>query len=219
MKQQIKDIAKIILGVENTDLILRKKLGIPLKETRRLKKNDPAQQDSILFQKKIEITDPFWYLHSLTEIFLQETYKFQSGVKDPLIIDCGANIGLSIIFFKKLYPESRIIAFEPDYGIVKKMENNLAIFGYEDICTLNKAVWIEETTMRFATAGSLGGSLDIIPSRSFDRNVIKKVPSVRLRDFLSEMPEFLKIDIEGAEFEVLKDCADKLRNVKNIFVE
>ena len=37
----------------------------------------------------------------------------------------------------------------------------------------------------------------------------KTVPCVRLRDLLNEEIDFLKIDIEGAEYEVLKDCADE----------
>jgi FkbM family methyltransferase len=41
----------------------------------------------------------------------------------PYIIDAGANIGLSIIYFKKKYPNSKIVAFEPDkliFNILKK---------------------------------------------------------------------------------------------------
>ena len=45
------------------------------------------------------------------------------------------------------------------------------------------------------------------------------VRCVRLNDLLNEEIDFLKIDIEGAELPVLKDCSDNLKNVKNLFVE
>ena len=47
----------------------------------------------------------------------------------------------------------------------------------------------------------------------------KIVKCVRLKDLLNEEIDFLKIDIEGAELAVLKDCSDNLKNVKNLFVE
>jgi hypothetical protein len=40
-----------------------------------------------------------------------------------------------------------------------------------------------------------------------------------LRDLLDSPVDFLKIDIEGAEYAVLKDCRDRLQNVRNLFVE
>lgn len=46
-----------------------------------------------------------------------------------------------------------------------------------------------------------------------------RVAAVRLRDFLSEPCDLLKIDIEGAEVDVLNDCAGFLGNVAKVFVE
>lgn len=48
---------------------------------------------------------------------------------------------------------------------------------------------------------------------------IYKVPTVRLRDYLKQSVDFLKIDIEGAETQVIQDCSDLLANVKNVFIE
>src|SRR5699024_1771569 len=47
----------------------------------------------------------------------------------------------------------------------------------------------------------------------------QKTKAVRLRDFLNRQIDFLKIDIEGAEYEVLKDIKDHLDKVKKLFVE
>ena len=45
------------------------------------------------------------------------------------------------------------------------------------------------------------------------------VPSVRLRDWLAEPIDLLKLDIEGAELAVLEDCRDRLCNVRAMCVE
>lgn len=46
-----------------------------------------------------------------------------------------------------------------------------------------------------------------------------EVQTLRLKDLLSEKIDFLKIDIEGPEYDILKDCGESLNNVENIFVE
>ena len=43
--------------------------------------------------------------------------------------------------------------------------------------------------------------------------------SIRLKNILARKIDFLKIDIEGAETEVVEDCAKNLTMVKNVFVE
>ncbi len=56
------------------------------------------------------------------EIFLKNTYECQFG-KQPLIIDGGANIGMAVLYFKRNYPDARIIAFEPNpsgFELLKK---------------------------------------------------------------------------------------------------
>jgi hypothetical protein len=79
---------------------------------------------------------------------------------------------------------------------------------------INKAVWINNKEVSFMASGGVGGH---IGGEEADKT--KAVSAIRLRDLLEDSIDFLKIDIEGAEYEVLKDCADKLVNVKNLFVE
>jgi hypothetical protein len=55
--------------------------------------------------------DALSYLYN--EIFIDNEYYFTAENENPYIIDCGSNIGMSIFDFKMLYPNSRILAFEP----------------------------------------------------------------------------------------------------------
>lgn len=158
---------------------------------------------------------PYWFLHSIQEIFIDEVYKFAPSRKDARIVDCGANIGLSVLYFKRLCPDARVVAFEPDPGVFKILERNVAAFGLSNVQLKNEAVWVENTTLDFESEGALGGRLD--SSESISNRV--SVKAMRLRDLMDEPIDFLKIDIEGAEYAVLGDCADKLENVENLFVE
>jgi FkbM family methyltransferase len=186
------------------------------REWRRLKRKPPNRLlESTLLGKKIYLSDALWYLHTYEEIFAKQIYRFQAATPKPKILDCGANIGLSVIYFKHLYPEAAITAFEPDPGIFALLTKNLASFGYHDISLVSKAVWIDDGILTFAPDGSVGGR---IVGQTNGTGYIE-VPTVRLRDYLDQPIDFLKIDIEGAESEVILDCADLLKNVDALFVE
>lgn len=179
-----------------------------------LKKNSPAKKTSELFGKKITITDSFWYLHSLNELFVEQVYKFNASSPQPRIIDCGSNIGLSIIFFKKMFPNARITGFEPDNDICETAQKNLRQFAIQDVDLQQKAAWINNEPLIFAKLGSLSGH---VVEKESDNTI--SIETVRLKDYLHEKVDFLKIDIEGPEYDILVDCADALHNVENIFVE
>lgn len=183
-------------------------------------RNVPRKTSSTvtLFGSQISFPDGYWFLHSMKEIFVEEVYRFQGRKADPFIIDCGANIGLSVIYFKRLFPKSKIIAFEPDGSIFEMLKKNVGAFNYEDVQLINKGLWKKETSLSFLAEGTLGGRV-IDSSTGSIRPDIISIDTVRLKDYLYEEVDFLKIDIEGAEYEVLLDCADSLKNVHFLFVE
>lgn len=211
IKKRVRNILEYI--IKNLEYRKYKFLGLSHKEFSALKKRS-IKKESILFGKEIKITDSFWYLHSLNELFIDEVYKFTANNNNPKIIDCGSNIGLSIIYFKRMYPESEIIAFEPDNDIFNISKYNLSQFDINDVKLYQKAVWTNEEPLVFAKTGSLGGHI----VRDKAENTIE-IETVRLKDFLYQKIDFLKIDIEGPEYDILKDCGELLKNVENIFVE
>jgi FkbM family methyltransferase len=150
------------------------------------------------------------------EIFEQEIYKFQTTNVRPYIIDAGANIGLSVIYFKKLFPAAIITAFEPDPKVYNTLCDNIKTFGFQDVVCLNKALWDKETVLDFYTEGADAGRVSIAD----DKEKLTRVFTVSLRNYIKDKKvDFLKIDIEGAETTVIKDCGDLLQNVDRLFVE
>jgi FkbM family methyltransferase len=166
-----------------------------------------------LLDRDLLFLDNASFIFMFDEIFTKGVYEFRSNKKSPLIIDCGANIGLSIIYFKTIFPEAEIIAFEPDPEIYNVLTTNAGLL--DNVKFIKAALWNEETTVDFYSEGADSGRVGKIP---VDATIIK-IPTKRLRSYLNREIDFLKMDIEGAEVKVLIDCKEELKNVKNLFVE
>lgn len=165
--------------------------------------------------KPLRYTDAPGLLHSIREIFVEEVYRFQAQSDAPHIIDAGANIGLSVLYFKRLYPNSTVIAYEPDPTIFSALEKNVG--GLKGVELRQAAAWTEDTTLTFYMEGSLAGSTEI---DFIGKQVPVAVKSERLKSELAKRPvDFLKIDIEGAETAVLFDIEEELERVHHLFFE
>ncbi|MDJ1502180.1 FkbM family methyltransferase [Xanthocytophaga agilis] len=165
---------------------------------------------------KFKLADAPTFLGGRSEIFEKGIYEFKASSNQPFIIDCGANIGLSVTYFKKLYPDAYIIAFEPDNIICSILQQNINSFGFNTIQVYQEAIWTENGFIEFQVEGGFSGRIP----KPGDETRLVKVKSRRLKDLLIDKKvDFLKVDIEGAEYEVLMDCKDVLQNVENIFIE
>jgi FkbM family methyltransferase len=168
-----------------------------------------------LFGKPFLFHDSASFLDSYKEIFEHEIYRFNPSSQNQVILDCGANIGLSVLFFAKNYPNHTIIAFEPDDVIFDILSRNVKTFNLTNVQLHKKAVWNKEEVLEFFTDNGMGARVGY----AYENQEPKKVQSVRLKDFLANRIDFLKIDIEGAEYAVLTDCADALHLANKIFFE
>lgn len=160
------------------------------------------------------VSDFISVAYQIKEYFGAERMQFTSTSKQPVIIDCGANVGVSIMYFKKLFPESTMIAFEPDPQICALLKKNIEVNNVKNVAIHELAVWKNNEGIEFGVEGADGGSIFLDGKKV----VIK---TKRLKEVLTSFSEvdFLKLDIEGAELEVLKDCSEELKRVKNLFVE
>ncbi len=187
------------------------------RELRRIDELTSDQDYTVnLFEKPITIFDPKIFLATYNEIFASKVYYFKTDRMDPVVIDCGANIGLAVIYFKQLYPSSKIIAFEPDPTIFNVLSDNIAALNLSDVILHNACVWTQDGQLPFIPDGKEGGR---IAGNGADRTGTTFVESIDFRRFLSGRVDFLKIDIEGAERYIIPHCRDLLRNVDNIVLE
>ena len=196
-----------------------KKIGLNWMQVRALKnpKNTLIKETPFL-NGRISYKNQPEFFHGIEEIFLNEIYQTNFGeVQAPYIIDCGANIGLSVIYFKTTYPKAQILAFEPDAFNFELLSKNVASMKLTGVTLKDQAVWIKADTLQFVSEGSVSSQLQSL-NNSVSTNTTM-VTAVRLKELLTEKVHLLKLDIEGAEYEVMKDIEDKLYLIDNIFLE
>lgn len=161
------------------------------------------------------------------EIFVKKNY-YCNLKKDPVIFDAGANIGLSTLFFKKIYPNSRIVAFEPNPEAYNFLINNLNINNIQNVVVHNIALGNKDGEIEFylssnmATA-DIGASTIKEHVEYFHKNKGKmkiiKVPCKKLSDFIQGKIDLLKLDIEGSESIVISELDKRIKNIANIIME
>ncbi|MDR0567350.1 MAG: FkbM family methyltransferase [Prevotellaceae bacterium] len=166
--------------------------------------------------KKFKFSHAPSFADMAEEIFEQEIYQFKTDSERPYIIDGGANIGLSMAYFAEKFPNAQIIGFEPDKVIFPILKENMEQLDNRNVRIYEKAVWYEDTVLDFYSEQALAGSAMI----DFNNHQNKiKVEAVNFNKFLNRKVDFLKLDIEGAENEVIFKIADNLRFVENMFLE
>ena len=162
------------------------------------------------------IPDMLSFLHSWKEIFVEEIYAC-SLPENPRILDLGANIGLSILFHKRHFPNAQIVAFEADPVIFAYLKRNLAVNNADrEVTLINKAIWDKDEILTFWSEGADGGRIE---TGSADGQV-KQIEAVDVASALAGQEfDFIKMDIEGAEARVLPRCNEFLKHARAVFVE
>jgi FkbM family methyltransferase len=171
-----------------------------------------------LLHYDLEYVDLLTLCPQWNDLFVRETFRVELATETPRILDCGANVGLASLYFKRQYPEARVTAYEADPGIAEVLRGNLSRNGSEDVEVVSAAVWIENGSIEFCCEGADSGTVGAFASGIAGKRV--RVPSVRLKDILANGPvDLLKLDIEGSEETVLNDCAGELQNVRAILLD
>lgn len=158
-------------------------------------------------------------LFTLGEVFHERQYAPAAALPDsPTILDAGANIGLASLWLLAHHPRARIVCFEPEPGNLEYLARNMAPF--------------EGAEIEAAALGRDGGTsvlhLGTHPALHSTHAAIRDGGSVRvtrvalgpyLRQRGIERVDLLKLDVEGAEDEVIEGCDRELRRIDRIVGE
>ena len=111
-----------------------------------------------------------------------------------LIVDGGANIGMFSILANAYFPSSKIICYEPDKKNLEQLEKNLAVNRIRAE-VVPKALWSKETTLFYHADASYTGYVDENP------------PGFAIACVTAHVEDgcWIKLDIEGGEYEVLPE--------------
>ena len=141
----------------------------------------------------------------------EQSLRFVQKAKDSqLFLDLGSHAGYYTLLYKAVNKDGSVYSFEPvedNYIFLKK---HIKLNNFKNIIPFNKAVADTEGVLRFARGNSVGGKLSI----DGDMDVTAVKLSKLIDEGIIQFPDLIKMDIEGAEYEVLKDLEPYLKTQK-----
>jgi FkbM family methyltransferase len=160
-------------------------------------------------------------LYLFREIFVRQTYWFTTEVRRPVILDCGANLGMATFFFKSMFPDAHIHCFEPDPLTFGLLQHNVEANQLSQATLHNVALWNEDTEVPFFFDAQAPGSLLMSTNANRANGDRILVPARRLSSYIEGDIDLLKLDVEGAELRVMEELAasGKILSIKQMIVE
>ena len=173
----------------------------------------------------IYVPDYNTFLAIFRQVFIRDTYYFQTKKSAPEIIDCGGNIGMSVLYFAHLYPRANITVFEPSREVINVLKKNIAMNGLKHVRIIHAAVGAENSDVEIYPRGmaACGNTLISAIANTSTKNTTSpyKVKMLRLSPYIIAPIDLLKLDIEGSEGVVIKDLTElkKLHFIEVILME
>ena len=182
-----------------------------------------AKGDNLLFIAKnnIKIDVPKRLHHEFKEIFMENAYSI--GLKKPIknnatIIDIGANVGFFSLFALSKYPACSVYSYEPIYPNFQQLIKNKELNISEKINCFNKAVcgYNGKIKLNFDNTDSFTTSATIIDNVCKGNGDSIEVSCLTLSEVFKENNlckcDLLKIDCEGAEYDILFNTPEEILN-------
>ncbi len=163
-----------------------------------------------------------------SEIFFRNMYGLKKAPLQPVthVVDCGANIGLSVLYFAWQYPKAHITCFEPNPEALVYLKKNIEDNHLANVTVLPYALGRENKEVAFYVDADALGSSSASATRgnevlADERQKVLMVPMRKLSEYVEQPIDILKVDIEGAEGEVFEELeeAGKLDLVRRMFIE
>jgi FkbM family methyltransferase len=175
----------------------------------------PRTEGVLKFENyEVRYPDPQSIYYEYQDIFLNNIYNFKTEAKNPFIIDAGAFVGMSSLYFKSIYPNAHILCFEPDTKNFNLLNSNIKKNNLSDISTFNVGIGKIKGKIKFYPDGNDGGDMfGVTDSKPIEVDI------VQLSDFIDREVDLLKMNIEGMEGDVFDNIANKLGQIKEIIFE
>lgn len=160
-------------------------------------------------------------LATFKQVLVERHYEFEKPEAPRFIIDAGANIGLASIYFANRYPHARIIAIEPEASNFEMLRKNTE--AYPQISPLQAALWWKNEELFIFDSGHGNHGFRVGADQAKMQKRLGGTPGLTVDAILSstgqEQVDLLKIDIEGAEREVMSASADWIDFVGVLMIE
>jgi len=154
-------------------------------------------------ENPVFLRNKYYDTHIFNQIFIRDEVNFGYTNDPKIIVDCGANIGLSTLYFKRQFPNSHIISIEPEFSNFNLMKKNTK--NYNKINCLHAAVWNQNTKVNVIDTGE-GVASFITKEVENTGNIIEQTNAFTLTEIISKFNisfiDLVKMDIEGSEYEL-----------------
>jgi FkbM family methyltransferase len=156
----------------------------------------------------------FMTLYIYKEIFIDGCYDWVELPQNSTILDIGANTGLFSIRMKQQYPDSKIYCFEPLQSNVKQLRDNINGSDFKNVTIIAEGVGgATRTEKLFIHKHNIGGH-SIIQSETQGSLDFEQISILSINDAFKtlriERCSLLKLDCEGAEYEIIKSIDHNL---------
>jgi len=173
----------------------------------------------------VDIFSDFYW--TFIEVFIDDDYYFKSDKKNPFIVDCGGNVGVTVLFFKFIYPNSKILIFEPMPDNIKLLKKNIEQNNLKDVELVEKAIGGKVGELKiYGDRRAATISKGLIDEQNKVSNDYKGkeivVPIIPLSRYIKDKHvDFLKMDIEGAEGMMFCDLQNTnlVKNIEQLSME
>jgi FkbM family methyltransferase len=154
------------------------------------------------------------------EILIDAQYDCELSIPPRIIIDAGANVGLAAINYANRYPNSKIVAIEPEQSNYEMLRKNVE--HYPNVVSIHAALWKEERELEIFDQGAntTFRTLESRQSASIHRRSTRGVTLDKLMaDLGIDYVDLLKVDVEGSEREIFAHSRQWIGKVGVIAVE
>ena len=142
------------------------------------------------------------------------------GYQPSVIIDIGAHIGSTALYFHAHYPAASVYAFEPNIYNYRYLHENTKYF--EKIVTFQHGLFDKEIEVPLYSGKDNSGQSSVMKSNyaeTISEIIRLKKASEEIKKLNIEKISILKIDTEGCEIPVLKDIAPMIKDIDIIYLE
>ena len=158
----------------------------------------------------------------LEKVFSNMEYETPFPLDARVIVDAGANIGMATLFFAQKYPKARIIAIEPEHSNFQLLQRNCA--GLANVVVLEAALWCDNRRLLIQDERAEKWMFSVAESDKQTSPGSQQVKAVTIPDLLKDFGlkhiYLLKLDIEGAEYELFRNGTEAwLGAVRQIVIE
>jgi FkbM family methyltransferase len=145
---------------------------------------------------------------------LEGYFKWYRPEAGDIVFDAGAYCGITAYHFSKMVGESgHVFAFEPDVKNYPALKRNIERHRLSNVTAIQLGLAGKIGTAAFHSEGALGSGLAQSANRP-SAGTIEQIETISLEEACRRfsVPAFAKVDIEGAEIEMLEGAREFLRS-------